>query len=60
MSETAEQPLNEQAVVDVPSSPKPKKKRLKRPAGAGSYYQRPDGLWMGRISLGKNQDGTPN
>jgi hypothetical protein len=59
MSETAEQPLNEQAVAELPSPPKPKRKRRKRPAGAGSFYQRPDGLWMGRVCLGKDADGKP-
>lgn len=34
-------------------------KKSRREKGTGSVFQKPDGSWIGRISIGKRADGKP-
>lgn len=39
---------------------KSKRRARKRGAGEGSIHRRPDGLWIGRLMVGRLPDGKPN
>lgn len=43
----------EDAEIKKPGRPK-KKKEQKRANGEGSVYQRPDGLWVGQVTIGRS------